>query len=137
MLQEPNSSSKYVSVEHIEVLARRLPYLRIYVSKIFSGEKIQWQNIHPGSYGIDDEGRFFLVTKIVTIITTSEITNGKPVLTIEPVYMCILQRFPEDKEFVEYTTNTSEILFRLSIDSLREVVNILQSRKGSLVDLYS
>jgi len=136
MLQKTNKNSDQVSIKHVRALANKLPYLRISVPEVVSGEEIQWQNIIPGTYGTDQEGRFFLITKPVITMVTFKLSKGKPASIFEPVYICILQRFPEDTGFIEYTTNTLGRLFRLSIESLKEIVNALQHNKDLLVDHF-
>lgn len=122
-----------VSIKQVKKLADRLPYTKVQIPEIVMGETIQWQNIIPGSYGEDQKGRFFLVTKVVTTIVTIKGTGRG----INPVYLCLFQRFSDKENFVEFTSNTTGIFFQLSINSFKEIVDILDGRKGHKVNFYA
>lgn len=136
----PIPGANPVSIKQVKKLADRLAYTEIQVPKIVMDETIQWQDIIPESYGEDREGRFFLVTQLVTTITTVEtfkegIFKGKSITSFEPVCLCLFQRFPDKEDFVEFTSNTTGIFFRLSIKSFKEIVDQLDKGRGHTVSI--
>ena len=133
----PIPGANPVSVRQVKKLADRLAYTEIQVPEIVTNEVIQWESVIPGSYGEDQEGRFFLITKVVTTIVTTEDTGKGIMSTNSPICLCLFQRFAGKKDLVEFTSNTTGIFFRLSIKSFKEIVDILDGRKGHKVDIYA
>lgn len=133
----PIPGANPVSIKQVKKLADRLAYTEIQVPKIVMAETIQWRDIIPESYGEDQEGRFFLVTRVVTTIVTTRDTEKGIVSVNNPVCLCLFQRFPGKKDFVEFTSNTTGIFFRLSIKSFKEIVDILDKYKGYIVDIHT
>lgn len=133
----PIPGANPVSIRQVKKLADRLAYTEIQVPKIVMDETIQWQDIIPESYGEDQEGRFFLVTRVVTtIVTTKKTEEGITSVNI-PVCLCMFQRFPGKEDFVEFTSNTTGLFFRLSIKSFKEIVDQLDKGKGHTVNIYT
>lgn len=126
-----------VSIEHVKKLTDRLPYTRIQIPEIIMDGVVQWQDVIPESYGEDQEGRFFLVTKVVTNIVTTQNTEEGIKSINDPVCLCLFQRFPDKEDFVEFTSNTTGIFFLLSADSFKEIADMLDKQKGHIVDTYT
>lgn len=131
----PIPGANPVSIKQVKKLADRLAYTEIQVPKIVMDETIQWQDIIPESYGEDQEGRFFLVTRVVTTIVTTKNTEKGITSVNIPVCLCMFQRFPDKEDFVEFTSNTTGLFFRLSIKSFKEIVDQLDKGKGHTVNI--
>lgn len=133
----PIPGANPVSIRQVKKLADQLAYSEIQVPKIVMDETIQWQDVIPESYGEDQEGRFFLVTRVVTTVVTMKNTKEGIMSTNAPVCLCLFQRFPGKEDFVEFTSNTTGIFFRLSIKSFKEIVDQLDKGKGHTVNIYT
>lgn len=131
----PIPGANPVSIKQVKKLADRLAYTEIQVPKIVMDETIQWQDIIPESYGKDQEGRFFLVTRVVTTVVTTKKTEDGITSANAPVCLCLFQRFPGKEDFVEFTSNTTGLFFRLSIKSFKEIVDQLDKGKGHTVNI--